>query len=211
MKKVFLVLVMAILTSGIATAQNANRTGFFLEVGIGGLVGNTPRNSFSVTDNVMYYKCLSGAAADFGLGARLRMNNHWAYEFKAEATIPLVNPIHALVGRCLPLGFRYTSPEIWRNYSLYTHFNLGGAIVVNRGMMWGGGNILYPNTEDFNIKYNGEEGYGIAYSLGIGANITTHFYAEACLNAQAMFDVFGKEGIGMANYGMIAFLFGYRF
>ena len=78
MKRYVLLILVAILTSGISTAQHANRSGFFLEAGIGGLVGNTPRNSFSITDNVMYYKCLSGAAADFGLGARARMNNHWA-------------------------------------------------------------------------------------------------------------------------------------
>lgn len=73
-------------------------------------------------------------------------------------------------------------------------------------------NIIYPNTEELKIRYKDyEEGFGVAYSLGIGANITTHFYAEACLNAQAMFDVFGKNGLGMANYGVIAFLLGYRF
>lgn len=212
MKKEILVLVMAILSIGIATAQNANHTGFFLEAGIGGLVGNTPRtNIISVTDNVMYYKCLSGAAADFGLGRRTRMSNHWAYEFKVEATIPMSNTINTLVGRCL-FGFRYTSPEIWRNYSLYTHFDLGGAIVANRGIIMGHDNIIYPNTEELKIRYKDyEEGFGVAYSLGIGANITTHFYAEACLNAQAMFDVFGKNGLGMANYGVIAFLLGYRF
>ena len=213
MKKIFLFLVMAILSSGIAMAQNANRHGFFLELGIGGLVGDTPRSSISVTDNTVKYKCLSGGATDFGLGGRVRLGNHWAYEIKAEAQIPFANPIHSLVGRGLPIGFRYTSIEVWRNYSLYAHANVGGAIIVNRGMFYGNYNSIFPNTGELKLKRNGhgEEGYGISYSAGVGLNITTHIYAEACYNGQAMFDSFGKNGIGMNNFGIIAILFGYRF
>ncbi|MDE6548927.1 MAG: hypothetical protein K2L22_08015 [Muribaculaceae bacterium] len=211
MKRYVLLILVAILTSGIATAQNANRSGFFLEAGIGGLIGNTPRNSFSITDNVMYYKCLSGAAADFGLGARARMNNHWAYEFKAEATIPLNNPINALVGRCLPVGFRYTSPEIWRNYSLYTHFNVGGAIVVNGGIAHSN-EVLLPNLNYVKFGYvDGGERYGAAYSLGLGINITTHFYVEAVFDGQAIFNSYGKNGLGTNVYGMVGCVVGYRF
>ena len=215
MKKIFLFLVMAILSSGIAMAQNANRHGFFLELGIGGLVGDTPRSSIFTTDNVVKYKYLAGAAADFGLGGRIRIGNHWAYEIKAEAQFPFANPIHSLVGRALPIGFRYTSVEVWRNYSLYTHANLGGAIIVNRGMFWGEGNTIYPNTNEIKLKRRkggyGEEGYGVSYSAGIGLNITTHAYAEACYNGQAMFNSYGKNGIGMNNFGILAFLIGYRF
>lgn len=227
-------MLLSILTSGIATAQNANRSGFFMELGIGGMVGDTPLSSISITDNVVYYKCLTGAAADFGLGGRFRFADHWAYEIKAEAQIPLDNPVNALVGRALPIGFRYISGELWRNYSIYAHINLGGAVSVNRGII-GRGNIDFNSSDNKNIidyikdhgwedgvltpdlptsdlkGYVGLEGYGVAYSLGIGVNITTHLYLEGCLNAQSIIGGYGKDGKGMLNYGNASCVIGYRF
>ncbi|MBD5358235.1 MAG: hypothetical protein HDR88_14795 [Bacteroides sp.] len=215
MKKFLIFILLWVTAIGSGMAQNANRSGFFLEAGIGGLVGDNVRTSISTTDNVMSYKCLSGMAGDFGLGYRLRFKRHWAYEVKAEGTIPFQDPIHALIGRFLPIGFRYTSGELWRNYSLYTHFNLGGAISVNGGKI-GHDNLsnetLYPNMSDNKIKgYRYKEGYGAAYSLGVGINITTHFYAEACWDGQVLFDCYGKNGRGTLNGGMVAFVIGYRF
>lgn len=210
---------MAILTSGLAVAQNANRHGFFIEAGVGGLVGNTPRTSISVVDNVMYYKCLSGAVADFGLGGRFRIGNQWAYETKAEVQISFTNPINALVGRVLPIGFRFTSVEFWRNYSIYAHLNLGAAITGNSGII-GRENLIsnskymtiYPNTTETDIKgYVGMVSYGIAYSTGVGVNITTHLYLEGCFSAQTLFSCFGKNGKGIINYGIVSCVIGYRF
>lgn len=232
MKRFFLLTLLAIFMSGIASAQNANRNGFFLELGLGGLVGDTPRSSFSITENVLSYKCLAGAAGDFGLGGRFRMGNHWAYEFKIEAQIPFANPINALVGRVLPIGFRYTSLELWRNYSLYAHFNLGGAITVISGVVGrhnlvfnadneddlmkenfvNDAQIIFSNMPETYIKgYRGNEGYGISYSGGIGFNITTHLYLEGCMSAQALFSCYGKNGKGVINYGMVSCIIGYRF
>ncbi|MDE7420574.1 MAG: hypothetical protein K2N35_10230 [Muribaculaceae bacterium] len=198
---------MAILSSGIAMAQNANRHGFFLELGIGGLVGDTPRSSIFTTDNVLKYKYLSGGSADFGLGGRVRFGNHWAYEIKAEAQFPFANPIHSLVGRALPIGFRYTSVEIYRNYSLYTHFNLGGAVTMNRGLC-NSDQLLLPNMNEVSLDY---VGFGAAYSLGVGVNITTHLYIEAVFNGQVILESYGKNGKGTNNYGMVGCVAGYRF
>lgn len=220
MKKLVLLIIVGILNCGITTAQNANRSGFFMELGIGGLVGNTPRTSISVVDNIVFSKCLSGSVVDFGLGARIRMSNHWSYEVKAESQIPLNNPVNALVGRFLPIGFRYTSSELWRNYSWYAHFDLGGAITVNRGVI-GLGNINLDDTvigpssteaDYMDIKgYVGLEGYGTAYSLGIGVNLTTHLYIEGAFGGQMIFKGFGKNGLGLLNYGTVSGIVGYRF
>lgn len=174
------------------------------------MVGNTPRSSILINNNVVTYKCLSGVAADFGFGGRFRFNKHWAYEVKGEAQIPFANPIYSMSVRVLPVGFRYTSNEVWRNYSLYAHANLGGVIIVNRGVYERYGDTLFPKNEE--IKLNSQSsGYGIGYSVGIGVNLTTHLYAEACYNGQAFFNVFGKTGMGTNNFGIIAFLVGYRF
>lgn len=214
-KYVLLILVVvAILTSGIATAQNANRSGFFLEAGIGGLIGNTPRSSISIEDNIMYYKCISGAAMDFGFGGRFRIKSHWAYELKFEAQFPISSPYNNMIGRCLPVSFRYTSLEIYKNYSLYTHVSLGAAIVANSGIItWNIDNpTLYPNTPAIEFKgFLEGVGLGPAYSLGLGVNMTTHVYAEANWNGQTIFGAYGKNGNEVINYGSIGFVVGYRF
>ncbi|MDE6741404.1 MAG: hypothetical protein K2J58_03635 [Muribaculaceae bacterium] len=213
MKRFFILIILVFSLAGLACAQNANRSGFLVEVGIGGMVGDTPRSSILVTNNVMQYKCASGAAVDLGLGFRFRFKSHWAYELKVEGQTALSAPMHTLTGRFLPLGFRYTSVEVWRNYSLFVHFNIGGAVAMNRGVIrYLNNETFYPNTPDRPIKgYAGEEGYGPAYSLGLGANVTTHFYAEACWNGQVIFDGYRKNGKDMLNDGIVAFILGYRF
>ena len=208
MKKVLILLLLVILSVGVTKAQNANRNGFFLELGVGGLVGSTPRSSILVTDNIVKYKCLTGGASEVGLGARFRFANHWAYEIKAEAQFPFANPIHSLVGRVLPIGFRYTSVELYKNYSLYGHFNIGGAIVVNGGIC----DELPVNMNEDKLGYvDGGERYGAAYSLGLGINITTHLYIEAVFDGQVIFNSYGKTGLNTNNYGMVGCVVGYRF
>ena len=214
MKRFFVLTLLAVLISGIATAQNANRSGFFLEAGVGGLIGNTPRSSISTSNNVMYYKCLSGTAVDFGFGGRFRIGNHWAYELKIDIQSPLSSPYNNIIGRFLPVSFRYTSPEIYRNYSLYAHMNLGASIVANRGIIEyeSFDTTLFPNTPSEEIKgLKGNVGLGPAYSLGIGVNITTHVYLEAFCNGQAIIGAYGKNGNEFINYGLVGVLVGYRF
>lgn len=204
-----------ILSTGITFAQNANRSGFLLELGVGGIVGSTPRTVIFIKDNQMSYNCLSGGAVNFGLGYRIRIVNNWAYEAKVEAQIPFGNPIQSLVGRALPIGFRYTTNEIWRNYSLFAHANIGGALVINNGILDGYYYDDKVTSTEQEIKINrregGKDGFGVAYSVGVGINLTNHFYIEGCFDGQAMFNCYGKNGKGYLNYGIFAFALGYRF
>lgn len=201
------------------SAQNANRSGFFLEAGFGGTIGNTPRKGFFISNNRIMNLYNAGPAVDFGLGYRFRTATHWAYEVKAEGQTCLSNPVNALVGRFLPVGFRYTSVEFWRNFSLYGHFNLGGAIAVNNGKISAyyreniPTSVLTPDMDDAATinGFKGENAFGGAYSLGIGVNITTHFYAEACFNGQWMFGCWGRNGHGAYHWGMAGAILGYRF
>lgn len=210
---------MAFTAASTTFAQNANRSGFFLEAGVGGTVGSTPRSSFSTIDNVFTFKCRSGLMVDFGLGYRLRFSPHWAYEFKVNAQSNPSNIVNDFVGRALPVGFRYTSVEVWRNFSLYAHFNAGAAISATRGMIGNtfGYNTYYDNLmtegmKDFNIKgFKDSPGLGVSYSLGIGVNVTTHFYVEYCWDAQYMFACYGKNGKGNLHWGMSGIVLGYRF
>ncbi len=215
MNKKLLLLLIVILSFGFVQAQNANRSGIFLELGAGGLIGSTPRKSLSIVDDVMYFKYLSGPTIDCGVGGRLRMNNHWAYELKIDAMLPVSSPINNMILRCLPLGFRYTSQEIWKNNSLYGHVNVGVALAANRGIINYEGienKTYYYNTPEREIKgFSSSVGLGVAYSLGFGVNITTHFYTEACWKGQTIFDSFVRNGRAIANYGTLGIIFGYRF
>lgn len=62
MKRIFMLFMSVIMVGFFASAQNANRKGLFLEAGIGGLIGNTPRTTLSVNNNVVQYECLTGTA-----------------------------------------------------------------------------------------------------------------------------------------------------
>lgn len=194
-----------------ASAQNANRKGFFLEAGIGGLIGNTPRTTLSVKDNVVQYECLTGTAANLSVGSRNRISKHWAYELQCDVQVPFEKPSQNLTIRVLPLGFRYYSNELFKNYSLYCHFNVGGAMVYNSGR------ISYIRDLNLNIPTEDVEhcnysiGGGIAYLIGVGVNITTRLYIEGRLSSQLIFNGFGKDGKGLLHYGMPAGVIGYRF
>ena len=223
MKRNVLLLLLAILTFGIATAQNANRSGFFLEAGIGGMIGSTPRMSIEIVDNVVYNKFVYGTAADLGLGGRFRIGNHWAYEIKAEGMIPLCDPINAIVGRFLPIGFRYTSGELWKNYSIYAHVNIGGALTGLSGQFWkyysystqimhyyDNEGIIFPDASTIRLK-SGVVSGGASYSVGIGINLNQHLYLEGCFDAQFMFDCFGKYNSSILHFGAVSGVLGYRF
>lgn len=212
MKKLMLLIVGILLMVGDIHAQNANRSGVFVELGAGGYVGSTPRTEIGIIDNNLMVKCQSGGVFSIGVGYRLRFRPHWAYEVKAEAQTAFNNPIHGLVGRFLPVGFRYTSVEFWRNFSLYAHANLGAAIAAQPGIWTYWNQQEIPNGSFTKLKgYVGDERFGPAYSLGVGLNLTTHFYLEGCFNGQSIISAVGKNGKGLLNYGTVGVLMGYRF
>ena len=224
MKRIFLLTLLAFLLSGIATAQNANRHGFFLEAGIGGMVGSTPRMSIEIVDNVVYNKCVYGTAVDLGLGGRFRIGNHWAYEVKAEGMIPLCDPINAIVGRFLPIGFRFTSGEVWKNYSVYAHANLGAALTGLSGEIsrynssystqivreYENDGIIIPDASTIRLKL-GDARVGASYSVGLGVNLNQHLYLEGCFDAQVMFNCCRKSADSILHFGAPLCVVGYRF
>lgn len=211
MKKLLILFVMLTASTALSLAQNANRSGFFLEAGAGATVGSTPRVSYTLTNNDFTFKCASGLSVDFGLGYRLRTSSHWAYEFKANAQSVTSYLKDSFVARALPVGFRYTSVEIWRNFSLYCHFNIGGALAAGRGKIdpW---SDLKPDAHYVPVEgFDDDLGFGAACSLGLGINLTTHFYMEYCWDSQAIFGAYGKDGKGTYHWGMSGLVIGYRF
>lgn len=215
MKKFLLMLL--VLTAAIpgAMAQNANRSGFFLETAVGGITGSTPAIGYSAKDGKVSAYCLSGTAVNFALGFRRATARHWAYEFRMEGQIDTETHGKELSARLLPIGFRYTSPELVRNNSLFFHFNVGGALVTPNASpedalpRYNG--HINPNSPRKDAKALDDNSYGAAYELGIGVNLSNHFYVEALWDSQVMLDTFGKEGKKALHWGMVGARIGYRF
>lgn len=222
MKKFLLMLLVLMAAIPGAMAQNANRSGFFLEAAVGGTTGSTPAIGYSAKDGKVTAYCLSGTAVNFALGFRRATARHWAYEFRLEGQTSTDDFERGLTAKLLPVGFRYTSPELFRNYSLFFHFNLGGAIgaanVSPEDVLVNSDNGGYDYNQTININSPRKDAkafdnisYGAAYELGIGVNLSNHFYVEALWDSQVMIDTFGKEGQKALHWGMVGARIGYRF
>ena len=224
MKKILLILLCVMGMTEIISAQSANRSGFFIEAGIGGIVGDTPLKSWGMKDNVVYGKCVAGPALDVGFGGRFRTGRHWAYQITAEMQMPFSQPIETMTIRAMPVGFRYVSTELWRNYSLYAHLDLGFALVSNRGKSVTGHSDKDAEYNDGYQEYGeyqgafSHPGWGVAYSAGIGVNLTTHLYLEGFFKGQMLFGAYGVKTVSDTyikghplNGGFAGVLVGYRF
>lgn len=199
---------------GKAHAQNANRSGFFIEAGIGGTVGNTPRISATLTENYdFYFTSAGGASWSIGFGQRFRTSRHFAYDIKAEVQSTIDCPVYNATVKFYPVGIRYISPEPWRNYSFYASACLGGALSSAHDQLPYNESyyeyILTPG-ETLNFKLDGDESFGIAYSLEAGININNHLYGGIVWDAQYMFAQYRYVRSNL-NWGMVAFKIGYKF
>lgn len=214
MKSLIILWILLITSTGIIIAQNANRKGYVIEAGIGGVVGETPRQKISTKgiSHVLEIKGASSPAFYIGIGRRLPIINYnWAYECKFDMQSSFDNLGASLVIRLLPLGFRYTSKEFQDNNSMFVHFNLGCEYNNNNGRDKRFVESSVKNV-DPPVEYSDGKGLvGLAYSLGMGINVTSRFSVEACLNCQTIFNACGKNGIGNLIGGFLGVVGGYRF
>lgn len=221
MKKLIITLLIVLAAIPAMFAQNANRSGFFMEVAYGGVTGDTPVMGYSVKNGTVYADCVHGSAVNLALGYRRATSRHWAYEFRIEGQTSTDKPDLGFVGKVLPVGFRYTSPEVFRNISLYGHFNIGGAIgAVNQSMAKSFGEYYYssnttPIQQNTDTKYSSmfedNDSFGAAYQIGIGVNLSNHLYVEALWDSQVMFATYGKDGESTLHWGMVGARLGFRF
>ena len=222
MKKVLLLLIFCVLAATAATAQNANRTGFFIEGAVGGTTGTTPRTSYGLDNGNLTLYHAHGTSVNLTFGFRVRISRYAAYEVTVEAQSPVDAIKTQPVFKAMPISFRFTTPEFWRNYSFYFNFRVGGAL-GNKGL------ILEPTPwySDYNhTNYNyitlGKDSHndvssfeevcgGVAYQIGFGLNITTHFYAGFSWDAQYMFNQYRNTKAESLHWGMAGLRLGYRF
>lgn len=194
-----------------ALSQNANRKGFFVEAAFGGIVGKTPQVAFSVENNILKAHTLTGTAASLGLGQRFRISRNFAYELVLEFQAPLSAITSQPTVKLMPISFRYISPELFHNYSLYADVRLGGVF----GFKGDGdlNHITLPDMpkHDISLHSRCEPTGGMAASLGVGVNVTTHFSAGLAWDMQYLIKQFRGLDRNNCLWGMLGVKLGYRF
>ncbi len=212
MKKLLL-MILALCAMAGAQAQNANRKGFFIEAAIGGSIGNPPLSGLSMQNNELMAHYTGGTVVNVAFGPRFTTGEHTAFDFRLEAQANTANITQSLVLKAMP-GIRITTGELFGNISMYIAANVGFAAAdagcydcsQHRDCVPDDGSILQWEA------FADAPSFGAAYSLGLGLNITTHFYGGFVWDAQYMFHQ-TRDNLTWENlhYGMAGLRLGYRF
>lgn len=174
LKKILFTIFAIVACATVAFAQNANRNGFFIELGAGGFAFNPPvahesvnyipssttggvPNSITRQDILQY---VGGVQLNAGLGYRYAFARSWAVELRAESLIDL--DIDLFLLKVMP-GVRYTTPELGKNISMYTALNAGVA-----------------------LNFDSSKLVGFAGNVELGINFTPKFYVGAFLAMQTV-------------------------
>lgn len=206
MKKLIIALLCAVAALG-ATAQNANRSGFFIEAAIGGATGSTPRTSAYLDGNTLMAKFAGGTSFNIALGMRCKSGSHMAVDFRLEAQSPVSYVSSVPTGRFL-IAPRYISSELFGNMSIYGTVGIGGAVSFSYPLYCT--TLPAEGSCDYKMSH-GEVSPGVAYMLGAGLNITTHFSVGFIWSSQFMFNQCRIHNNENLNWGMAGLQLGYRF
>ncbi len=203
MKRIILLTVLAVLAVT-GYAQNANRSGFFVEASAG--IFNYPYYStkVNVTDNTLQNVFVttkeSTFSADFGLGYRFTTSKYFALEIKAKCfDLANLDKSGFLMFKLMP-GIRYTTPELSSNsnISMYLALNVGAVLQL----------------VEVGVEYVDLVQPGVAYDVSVGFNFTTHFYTGFIWSAQlcSVEHLCTNVGsTGLTHCGMLGLTLGYRF
>ena len=205
MKRLIFALLTMLTIAG-AMAQNANRSGFFIEAGIGGTTGTTPRVAIIHENGEVLAKFAGGPAFDFLLGYRIKTSSHWAFDVRIGGMASF-NGITSPVFRAMP-GMRYTSNELFGNVSLYCTMAVGFGFGFRNTLY----NVILPENGEYKFKVDGDLTFGVPYMLAVGLNITNHFYVGAVWDSQYIINTIRTNRSGEnLHWGMAGLQLGYRF
>lgn len=195
MKKILLIAMVMLGVAFTSNAQNANRSGLFVELSPGIYVGNTPVHDVEKKQTVVgnkyvteiVEKHLSGLNIEFDAGYRWAFHRHWALDTKIGFWMP-TSSIEGISFKILP-GLRYTSSEFKNsNISFFAGFNGGLGMQIHG-------------------QFSGE--FGFAYELKAGFNFTPKFSGALVWNAMSEIEcMFDYPGV---HTGALGINLGYRF
>lgn len=157
-----LIAVVAIMTAGsTASAQNANRKGWIIELQGGRTIGTVCESiglDYHVTNGDPAYRLKAGIKGSLGFGYRWTTSQFCAFEAKAVVSDNFAEK--QLLNISLMPGFRYTTKEISGNASMYFAANVGVG--------------LYPATDYLSYSVVGEAGVG----FNIGSRLSLGLYID---------------------------------
>ena len=211
-----------------ALAQNANRSGFFIEGGVGLPVGSLPVKGTKWENNKLYLLRPSGPDVNIAIGYRRATSRVFAWELKAEASTMPSSFSNATVIALMP-GIRYTTKELFGNTSMYFGFDAGVAMgQLNDDYYYYEGryNEITLNTPKESDFSDGDfSSLGGKINLSVGFNISSSFYAGlywdfCCIANQYSFSIddeaYDYKGVsykkdGNAVWGSAGVRLGVRF
>ncbi len=195
MKKILLIAMVMLGVAFTSNAQNANRSGLFVELSPGIYVGNTPVLDVETKQTVVgnkfvteiVEKHLSGLNLEIAAGYRWAFARHWALDAKVGFSLPTSRTNELWTIEILP-GLRYTSKELGSsNVSLFAGFNAGLGIQVF------------------------EENPIFAYELKAGFNLSNRFSIGLVWNALSYLEAYDGVDENGCHTGALGINLGYRF
>lgn len=195
MKKILLIAMVMLGVVFTSNAQNANRSGLFVELSPGIYVGNTPALDVETKQTVVgnkyvteiVEKHLSGLNLEIAAGYRWAFARHWALDAKVGFSLPTSRTNELWTIEILP-GLRYTSKELGSsNVSLFAGFNAGLGIQVS------------------------EENPIFAYELKVGFNLSNRFSIGLVWNALSYLEAYDGVDHNSCHTGALGINLGYRF
>lgn len=216
MKKLLLLFALVISVAASSVAQNANRSGVFVEAGTGFLVGSVPfKDKIEWKNNTLTAYKPGGPDINLAVGYRRATSSVFAWEFKFE-TSSTPQAISTLVLAFMP-GIRYTTKEIFGNTSLYFGFDVGFAMGYCQEQPYSSfiSDLKLDSDEqsDLDLYF---ESFGVKFSVSAGFNITTSFYAGLYWDYNVVsakifnYESLKKDGMS-SNWGSLGLRLGYRF
>lgn len=217
MKKILLIISIILISITGGYAQNANRNGFFIELGAGFPIGSIPAYKVGFDNNAVAVFYPGGPDVNFAIGYRRTMGKSFAWEIKGEGSAMPTKFRNTMVIALLP-GIRYTSKELFGNTSLFCGINIG--VLLSRGGY--GSYYLYesPDYPDYRYDWyddlnNGDIAIGVKFGADIGLNITSSFYTGLYLDC----NVIDAQDVVKDNtiirdwnlWGSLGLRLGYRF
>ncbi len=152
--------------SNTASAQNANRKGWVIELQGGrtfGTVCETSNFSYAMERDIPAYRLKSGIKGALGFGYRWTTSHYCAFEAKLVVSDNFAET--KLLNVAVMPGFRYTTKEISGNLSMYVAANVGVGV--------------YPAIEEIGYSAAGDAGVGFnigsRLSLGLFVDYTAPF------------------------------------
>lgn len=200
MKKI--VFIIALLTALFsANAQNANRSGLFVDLGFGVAVGNTPITKAYLQTNSIKIEYGEGVGAMAALGYRYAISRFTAVEAKVEYMNTFKNAAATSMFKVMP-GGRYYFVNFKDNKSIFVGANIGIAI--------GSEGCVNTDGKTEPATFLSPMKVGLALDFELGVSLTPQMCLSAFFDMQSIPQYHAKSE-DSNSWGLLGAKVSYRF